>query len=100
MTQQTDIKTLEGGSIDYAHYMARGRQIRSNDAHRALAAMWQMLRAAWAVVTPLALFQSGSEHSQSAGYPLVRSAKRSPILRVDACEGKTSGKPKALSVSG
>lgn len=100
MTQQTDTKTLEGGSIDYAHYIARSHQIRSNDAHRVLAAIWQMLRAAWAVLKHLITFCRGSYYSQSARYPLVRSAKRSFILRIDACEEKTTGTPKALSVSG
>jgi len=44
MTQQTEIRTLKGGSIDYAHYIARGHEIRSNDAHRAVATMAKMLR--------------------------------------------------------
>ena len=31
---QTDIRTREDGSIDTAHYMQRGRRMRSEQAHR------------------------------------------------------------------
>lgn len=37
MTENTNIKTLKNGSIDYAHYIARSHEIRSNGAHRKLA---------------------------------------------------------------
>lgn len=36
MTQQTHIKTLEDGSIDYAHYITRSHFIRSDTMHRSL----------------------------------------------------------------
>ena len=38
MTTQA-YKTVEGGSIDYAHYMAKGRQIRSQSFYSALRAI-------------------------------------------------------------
>lgn len=37
MTEQTEIKTLNGGSIDYAHYIAKSRKLRSDDTYRNLA---------------------------------------------------------------
>jgi len=33
MTNETQIKTRADGSIDTAHYMARGRHMRSQQAH-------------------------------------------------------------------
>lgn len=40
MTEQTDIKTRADGSIDTAHYMAQGREMRSR-------AFWAMLLGMW-----------------------------------------------------
>lgn len=34
MTPPTDIRTRADGSIDTAHYLARGRMARSRQAHR------------------------------------------------------------------
>jgi hypothetical protein len=34
MTEKTDIRTRPDGSIDTAYYMARGRMLRSRQAHR------------------------------------------------------------------
>ena len=36
MTRTTDIRTRPDGSIDTAHYMQRGRVMRSRQAHRML----------------------------------------------------------------
>lgn len=44
MTHETEIKTLPGGSIDYAHYIARGNCIRSVAAHRGLAAIRRWIK--------------------------------------------------------
>lgn len=47
MTQRTQIKTLEDGSIDHAHYIARSHVIRSQVAHRAFG---KLRRAAFKVI--------------------------------------------------
>jgi len=39
MTETTELKTLEDGSIDYAHYMQRGRELRSGAFYAALKAL-------------------------------------------------------------
>lgn len=41
MTNQTH-KTLPGGSIDYAHYLNRGREIRSRSFLNALGALFAL----------------------------------------------------------
>lgn len=74
MTHHTDIKTLKDGSIDYAHYIARSHQIRSNDAHQALAAIWRSLRAVRAKLTPHIVFRPGPARSKVSQYPIGRSA--------------------------
>ncbi|MCF3595713.1 hypothetical protein LZG00_17100 [Rhodobacteraceae bacterium LMO-12] len=43
MTQQPDYKTLADGSIDYAYYFARTRQIRAQSYHEALKSLFRML---------------------------------------------------------
>ncbi len=96
MTQKTDIKILQGGSIDYAHYIARSHLIRSNDTRGALAAFWQMLRATGAVLKDLTMFRGGSDDQQSARYTLDRSAGTSPLVGVDGSEGNTTEESKAL----
>lgn len=47
MTQQTDIKKLSNGSIDYAHYIAISKAIRRDDTNQALATIWRVLKAVW-----------------------------------------------------
>ncbi len=44
METDTNIRTLKDGSIDYAHYIARSHEIRSNDAHRFLASVWKFVK--------------------------------------------------------
>ena len=39
MSHQPDYKTLPGGSIDYAHYLACGQVQRSNSFHAMLSAI-------------------------------------------------------------
>jgi len=46
MKHQTDFKILSDGSIDYAYCIARSHEIRSNDAHEALAKFWRVFQAA------------------------------------------------------
>lgn len=50
MTTQA-YKTVEGGSIDYAHYMAKGRQIRSQSFYSALRAIAAFFSGFWAKAT-------------------------------------------------
>ena len=61
MTQQTKIKTLNGGSIDYAHYISKSHEIRSKDAHRSLAAILQLFRAAWTATKSLNFFRRSNK---------------------------------------
>lgn len=44
MTTQPEYKTLPGGSIDYAHYTAKGRTERSLALHATLRAIAAMFR--------------------------------------------------------
>lgn len=100
MTQQTSIKTLKGGSIDYAHYIAKSHEIRSNDAHQGLAKIWQMFRAAWAVTKSLILVRRPPDGAKAARFSLDRSAQKPPFLRIATYQGNSAGKPKAQSVPG
>ena len=61
MTQQTDIKRLSDGSIDLAHYTAKGCEIRSNDTHRWLTAMWRTLPWRGKPVQPGLTLRRGSD---------------------------------------
>lgn len=46
--KQNHYRTLPGGSIDYAHYEARMRLIRSRSAHSAIRQNWGRLKALFA----------------------------------------------------
>lgn len=46
MTEHDTHKTIDGGSIDYAHYIERGRTLRSETAWSALAKLRPQRRAA------------------------------------------------------
>lgn len=44
MHQQDEIKRLKDGSIDYTHYLKKGRAIRSKDAHCFLSKIGSFLK--------------------------------------------------------
>jgi hypothetical protein len=44
MPQETDIKRLNDGSIDYAHYIKKSHVIRSKAAHRFISKIGSFLR--------------------------------------------------------
>jgi hypothetical protein len=90
MTHQTDIKTLKDGSIDYAHYIANSHEIRSNDAHQALAAIGWMFQAIWASMTPRLGLHRGPSVSQTERYTLDRAAHRTPNFRDGNFQDKTT----------
>lgn len=46
MSQQPSYKTLKGGAIDCSHYLARGRSIRSREAHASTHQIWNSIRSA------------------------------------------------------
>lgn len=46
MTQHLNIKRLDDGSIDYAHYTARARAMRQRDSNQAWGAVWHLFKAA------------------------------------------------------
>ncbi len=71
MTQQPEIKTLNGGSIDYSHYIAMSHTIRSNDAHRAMAIFWRSLMAAWKSTKSSIVVFRRSDKSYTATQKLI-----------------------------
>lgn len=84
MTQHTDIRTLQDGSIDYAHYIARSHEIRSIDAHHRLTVIRQMFAAAWAMVKPPIGFHPDVDYARTACSSLERTGTKSPVPRMDA----------------
>lgn len=84
MTQNANIKTLKDGSIDFAHYIARSHEIRSNDAHQALATVWRSVRKAAKAMKLCVVRHSGISRSYAAGQPLDRSAHKASVLRTEA----------------
>lgn len=44
MSQQPSYKTLKGGAIDCSHYLARGRSIRSREAHASTHQVWNSIK--------------------------------------------------------
>jgi len=99
MTQQPDIKTLNDGSIDYAHYITKSHAIRSADAHRALAAIWRVMKAGWAATKSLFVRRHTPAPSQPSRHPLDRSFKRAPKFRSADGKRRTIEKPKAASTA-
>ncbi len=79
MAQQEDIKTLNGGSIDYAHYIAKGRAIRSQEAHFVLAAFRQWMLRVWKVISGQLRQRHVSVRPRATRCPLDRPASRSPM---------------------
>lgn len=59
--QNTGIKTLKDGSIDYAHYISISHEIRSHDAHLVLAAIWRVVKKIAVAIKWIAL-QRASTH--------------------------------------
>lgn len=79
MTLQTNIKRLNDGSIDYAHYIARSQEIRRIDAGQALVTIRRTLRAAWKATTLDMMFRRGPCQSGAARHPFVHETERSSI---------------------
>lgn len=69
MTHQPQpYKTLPGGAIDYAHYEARMRRIRSLRTRAALRSNWSFLKKCWSLLRNIPNLRAGSvSHAQSNG---------------------------------
>lgn len=62
--QDASIKTLKDGSIDYAHYISISHEIRSHDAHQALAAIWRAVNKIALAIKWVALQRTSTHHLQ------------------------------------
>ena len=81
MTQRLDIKRLNDGSIDYAHYIARSQAIRRSDVSHALATIYRALKAAWNATKLHMAFRLGSNQSQATRHLHAHAAQRPPFSR-------------------
>ena len=79
MTQRTDIKRLNDGSIDYAHYIARSQAIRRHDADQVSATISRALKAVWNATRLIMVFRSSSVQSNAVLHQLVRETRKSPF---------------------
>jgi hypothetical protein len=82
MTLQTDIKRLNDGSIDYAHYIARSRVIRSHDTNQALVTICGALKAAWNATKHDMRFRRGSIQSQGKKHSLKHAGQWALFSRI------------------
>jgi|GEM_PF-6724060 len=76
MRQNTNIKTLKDGTIDYAHYIARAHKIRSQDARQGLAAIWRFLNKITLAMKYRFLQSHSSSHLQLTSHPLEGSVNK------------------------
>lgn len=91
MTQSTDIKTLKDGSIDYAHYIAKSHEIRSNEALGALSSIWQMLKKLTRTHKMRSIRHPAPGRPAMARYPVERLAQRSIPRRAHTQFPDTAG---------
>jgi len=82
MTLQANIKRLNDGSIDYAHYIARSQAMRRNDANQSFASICRTLKATWNATKLHMVFHRGSDQSQGARHPLAHAVQRSAFSRI------------------
>lgn len=82
MTLQTEIKRLNDGSIDYAHYIAKGRAIRSHDTNQALVTICGALKAAWIATKHNMRFRRGSNQSQGTKHSNKHAVRWALLSRI------------------
>ncbi|WP_137701997.1 hypothetical protein [Marimonas lutisalis] len=70
MTTQPEYNTIANGSIDYAHYDRRAREIRSQDAWRNIGTIGKMLKA---IAT---MFERGASYEAK---PMSKAPGREPM---------------------
>jgi hypothetical protein len=90
MTQNTNIKTLKDGSIDYAHYISRSHEIRSHDAHQMLVAIWRVVNKIALAIKCSFLQRSLTSHLQVTSHPLVGSTHKPFPSRTKADNDNTA----------
>lgn len=100
MTENTNIKTLEDGSVDYAHYIARSHEIRSNGAHRKLAAIWGIVN-----TTIRAIKRALLQHTATVGWQAACCRpdcleKRATIFRTEEDNDNTAAAADRVSAAG
>ncbi len=81
MTENTNIKTLKNGSIDYAHYIARSHAIRSNGAHRKLAEIWGIVNTTIRAIKRALVQCTATDGSQATCYRPDHLGKRAPMFQ-------------------
>jgi len=76
MTHSNDIKTLAGGSIDYAHYVAKAHTIRSESAFSLIAAICSAFKKLGSAIMGVPKVAASAER-----FPLDRSNPNSTPVR-------------------
>jgi hypothetical protein len=100
MRQNTNIKTLKDGTIDYAHYISRAHKIRSHDARQGLAAIWGVVNRITLAFKCRFLQHSPTSHLQPTGHRLEGSVKKPFPSPAKADNDNTTNAPNASRAIG
>lgn len=90
MTQNRNFKTLKDGSIDYAHYISRGHEIRSHETHQVFAAIWRVVNKIALAIKCRFLQRSLTSHLQMTSHPFEGSTHKPFPSRTKADNDNTA----------
>ena len=100
MTENTNIKTLKNGSIDYAHYIARSHEIRSNGAHRKLAATWRIVNTTICAIKRALVQRAATDGSPAACCRPDHLDNRATVFQTEEDNDNTAAVANKLGAAG